>query len=194
MSRAPFSRPTPLFSPPLLTMPRLSSPRGTAWKGGAVRRQLPHPEDGAEAPAPLPGRWPSSKHCQACPGRTWARLAGTVASQPPAFPRASLPPKLLLGLTAHRKRARAGHAQPCTSQPHASERPGPGTPACSQGRVPRPSQHLPLSTGDAHGLPYRGFSLGSARSTSPPRALQGSHLRPSYGLAVLTAAHHHGGL
>ena len=89
LSRAPFSRPAPLFSPPLLTMPRLSSPRGTAWKESAVRRQLPHPEDGAEAPALLPGRWPSSKHCQACPGRTWAR-----ARRHRCLPASCLPPCL----------------------------------------------------------------------------------------------------
>ena len=51
LPRAPFSCPAPPFSPPLLMMPRLSSPGAAAQKEGAVRQQLPHPEHRGK-PAP----------------------------------------------------------------------------------------------------------------------------------------------
>ena len=51
LPRAPFSCPAPPFSPPLLMMPRLSSPGAAARKEGAAWQQLPHPEHRGK-PAP----------------------------------------------------------------------------------------------------------------------------------------------
>ena len=140
--------PRPSFPPPASTPPGSAtsdpffSPCGAQQPGG-LKRRGPSPASGAVAQLKAIKGLPSARAARAGPGpRLQARPRcpeRAPSPQPPAFPGGSLSPKLLLGLRAERKRARAGHAQPHTSQPHASERLGPGTPACLQGVPPSTS-------------------------------------------------------